>query len=211
MPLRNVPFGAGRKDRAVLGHEYVGGAGLGDVAERVAHEAIVEAARLRFDHGARVVGIKASGLGVDGHRFQRRTAEGRQCDRRPEGLWHRRLVDAKTPACRFRIVANAAGGAGLGPVHRSDVELGIALEAFYAVADEPKPGLGRYAGFQEKFAGRRVDPRAMEIDVGHHAFEKAGAIEHHRAEPDRVGARPHEEHIALVPVAIAKCPGVSRA
>ena len=49
MPLRKVPFGAGVYTTPSLAMNTFGGAELGDIAEHVAHQAVVEAARLRLD------------------------------------------------------------------------------------------------------------------------------------------------------------------
>ena len=64
-PSRNVPLApaCGRRRRAP---ESVGVGELGDVAEHVAHEAIVEAARFGLDQGARAVGIEAPALASTG-------------------------------------------------------------------------------------------------------------------------------------------------
>ena len=40
----------------------------------------------------------------------------------------------------------------------------------------------------------------MAIEIGRNTFEGARAIEHGRAEPEPMGAWPHDRHIALVPL-----------
>ena len=62
--------------------------------------------------------------------------------------------------------------------------------------------------YRAGFLGFRgaVDPGAVPVDVRHHALEHAGAVEHRRAEPRRMGARPHQGRIALVPRAIEPIP-----
>src|SRR5262249_20852217 len=82
----------------------------------------------------------------------------------------------------------------------------VALEFLDAFLGEFDPFLGRNARLEKKFSRGRIDPRAMQVEIGHHAFEFARAVEHHRAEPDRVRARTHEEDVSLMPFAVEKRP-----
>src|SRR5271168_2536877 len=65
-----------REHDAILRHEDIRGREFGDVAEHIANNGIVEAARLRFKKRPRVVGIEAAGFGIDRHRLKRRPAIG---------------------------------------------------------------------------------------------------------------------------------------
>src|ERR1700677_256520 len=60
----------GGKHDAVFCQEDIGGGEFGDVAQHVADDGVVEASSLGFEQGARIVGIKTSGLGIDRHVFK---------------------------------------------------------------------------------------------------------------------------------------------
>ena len=69
-------------------------------------------------------------------------------------------------------------------------------------------GVDRDRRLQQKTRGRAIHARAMQVEIGSDPFEGARAVEHHRAEPGRVGARAHDRHVALVPVPLEERPGL---
>jgi len=93
------------------------------------------------------------------------------------------------------------------PVHWSNVKRGIFIESAHSFSSELDPCLDWDNRLQEKFFGRIVDTRAVKVKVRSDAFEGPGAIEHYRAKPGCVGARPHDRHVALTPFSLEKCPG----
>src|SRR6185312_12447981 len=96
----------------------------------------------------------------------------------------------------------------LGPVERPQIEFRARAEFTDAVAREIHPLVDRDDGRQHHRFRRAVDPRAMEIEIGRHALEGARAVEHRGAGPGAVGPRAHDRHVALVPVAVEKSPGL---
>ena len=96
----------------------------------------------------------------------------------------------------------------LRPIHRADVEFGIRRKARDAFAREPDPGLGVDHRLQPEIGGGPVDPRAVPVEIGRDALEGARAVEDRRAEPGRMGARPHDRRIAVVPLALEEGPGL---
>jgi hypothetical protein len=76
-----------------------------------------------------------------------------------------------------------------------------------AILGEFHPLLLRHHRPQHEIRGRDVDAGAMQIEIRRHAFEGAGAVEDRRAEPGGMGARPHDRHIAGVPIVVEKRPG----
>ena len=175
---------------------------------QVEHDAIAEAARIRLDQGARIVRIKAAGLGIDRHAFKARLAIRRQRDRKAFRLAHRRLVEAQAPFGRFRIGRHQQRAAVFGPIHRTNIERGILGEALDAVLREAEPGVGRDHGLEMHGFRRGIHARAMQVEIGRHALEGAGAVEHRRAQPGGVVAHAHDRHIALVPIAFVEGPGL---
>ena len=74
MPLRNVPFGIGVCTTPPLHEHDVLRGELGDVADRVAHHGVVEAAPLRLGGGHRRERIQARRFRVRGRLIGRRPA-----------------------------------------------------------------------------------------------------------------------------------------
>ena len=194
---------------AVLGHEHVGGAGLGHVAEGVADERVVEAARLRlaqarghcWDRGSRPSNrsawIRGSGGGSS-------TSSPRAARHR-----HRRLEQGQAEPGRFRIRHDRRQALGLAPVHRLHVERRARRELLHALADEVDDRLrppwwpsGRWT------RAERLTRSQCRSRSGIDALEHAGAVEHRRAEPGGVGARADDGRIALVPRAVEPVPGL---
>src|SRR5271163_4133379 len=62
-------IGNRREHDPILRHEDIRGGEFGDIAEHIAHNGIVEAARLRFKKRPRIVWVKAAGFGIDRHRL----------------------------------------------------------------------------------------------------------------------------------------------
>jgi hypothetical protein len=60
-------------------------------------------------------------------------------------------------------------------------------------------GLGR---LQPERARRAHDPFRVEVEIRPASFEGTAAVEHHRAQPEGVIARPQDRGIALVPRAV---------
>ena len=154
------------------------------------------------DRGSRPWRRPAGGL--DG-----RPAERRQRDREAVGL----AASARRRAQRHQRVdsgsaASPVASAALGPVHRPDVERRAGLESLHAVR---APGRATVSGgtvrLEAHGLGRSVDARAMQVEVGRDALEGARPVEHRGAEPDRMGARALERHIALMPIALEEGPG----
>ena len=139
----------------------------------------------------------------------RRPAERRQRDRVAGRLRHRRLVDAQAPVGasrgrtarrrRSRAAPNTSGGCRARhsgakramPSRASPIQVSVST-----------------TGFSPKFVGGPVDARAVPIEIGRDAFESARAVEHDRAEPGRMRARPHDRRIALVPFTLEEGPGL---
>jgi len=92
-PVEEGPVRRWREHNAVLDQEDVGVGELGDGAQHVAHDAVVEAPPLRLDQRAGPVGIEAPGLRIDGRGLDRRTPEGGKGHGHARGLGHRRLVE----------------------------------------------------------------------------------------------------------------------
>src|SRR5262249_6742866 len=93
----------------------------------------------------------------------------------------------------------------LGPIHRADIELGAAIEAFETFARQRHPCFGRQHGLERHDFGGFVDTRAMQIEIGHHALESARAVEYRGAQPGCMGPNPHDRQVALVPIVLEKC------
>ena len=68
----------GREYYAVFRHEYIRGGELGDIAQHIAHNRVVETSSVHFKKRARIGGIKASGLGIHRHGVERGPAKRRQ-------------------------------------------------------------------------------------------------------------------------------------
>src|SRR5271156_2815012 len=66
------------KNHAVLRHENVRCSEFGNISEHVADDGIVESAGMSFKERTRIIGIKASGLRINGHGVERRPAIRRQ-------------------------------------------------------------------------------------------------------------------------------------
>jgi len=136
---------------------------------------------------ARALWIEACGLGIDRRAFRRRRRTGTSVIAPPFcfGIGARKYKDT---SASFRVVADAAE-TGLRQYIRPDIELGIAIEAFQAVAPEPEARSGPLPAGEEEVCAdwftRRNGDRGRR-----NPFERAGAVENHRAEPGRVGARP---------------------
>ena len=64
--------------------------------------------------------------------------------------------------------------------------------------------LGRHRRLQPHRLGGMVDPRAMAVEIGRDALERARAVEHARSEPEGVVARPEDRRIALDPAAFVE-------
>ena len=164
---------------------------------------------LRLDQRARIVRIEAAGLGVDRHGFERRPAERRERDREARRLAHRRLVERQAPAGRFRIGRDRRARRRARPSTSAGYRARYPCrKRFMPSRAGPSHCLDRDDRLEEHRLGRGVDARAMQIEIGRHAFEGARAVEHRRAEPDGVGARAHDRHIALVPIAFEEGPGL---
>ena len=148
--IEERPVRRRREHGAIPRHEDIGCGELRDIAEHVADEAIVEAARARLEQSPRAVWIKAAGLGVDRHRLRRRTTEGRQRNRKAFRLWHWHFVEGEAPLRRFRIGRDREPAVLLRPVHGTDVEFGSFVEALQPVFDEADPCLGRNLRLQIK-------------------------------------------------------------
>ena len=210
MPLRNVPFGIGVNTTPSLAMNTLELASSATLPSHVADDAIVEAARARLQHGARVVGIEAAGLGVDRRGLDGRPPERRQRDREAVGLAHRRVVEREAPAGRFRIGRQRLRPGALGPVHRPDVERRVRRRtASCRRATSSSHCSAGHRGLEKHGLGRGVDARAVQVEVGRDALERARAVEHRGAEPDRVGAHAPERHVALVPFALEEGPGLA--
>ena len=167
--------------------------------------------RLRLDQRAGVVGIEAAGLGVDRRGLGGRAAVGRERDRDAGlGVRHRAPrrrtgTSGSSPGSKQHA---AAGQPRLGPVHRPDVERRVRVETCDARrARAPIQRSARHERLQHEVRRRDVDARAMQVEVGRDALEGAGAVEHRRAQPGRMGARPHDRHVALVPAVLEEGPG----
>src|SRR5437879_11803446 len=65
------------KHYAILGHKNVRGRELGHIAQHVANDRIIEAAGVRLEKRASIVGIQTSGLGIHWHVLERWPAIGR--------------------------------------------------------------------------------------------------------------------------------------
>ena len=184
-------------------------AGLGDIAQHVQHQRIVEAAHLGLEDRAAVVRIEAAGLGVGRHRLDRRAAERRNGDRKARRRDHRRFVEAEAEAGRGRIGRHAHVAAMLGPIHRPDIDRRLAVELLQPVPGQADDLFDRHRRLQAKRDRRRVDPLRVQVEIGRHALEPACAVEDAGAEPHGMAARPENGDIALVPVAIDIGPGLS--
>jgi hypothetical protein len=94
----------------------------------------------------------------------------------------------------------------LRPIHRPDVELGIGREAGDAFVRQTQPRVEIDDRLEPEVDRGLIDAGAMAVEVGRDAFEGACAIEHGRAEPEPMGAWPHDRHIALVPSVLEEGP-----
>ena len=136
---------------------------------------------------------------------------GRQGDCAASRLGYRRLVDAQTPARRFRIVTDPARGAGFGPVHGANVELRVAIEALQPIPRQSDPVLGGKHWPQQEVHRGLVYPCAVQVEIGRHSLECARTVEHHRGQPHAVGARSHDRYAAFQPVAVEEGPRLGNA
>src|SRR5208337_3879306 len=116
----------------------------------------------------------------------------------------RRLVDAETESGRLRVGLHRGRAPLFGPVHRTDIEFGPALELPHALARDLDHRLYAHHRLQPHRPRRTVEAGAMLVEVGRHALEGPRAVEHARAEPEGVGARANEGRVALDPLAVEK-------
>src|SRR6185437_3836751 len=86
----------------------------------------------------------------------------------------------------------------------------IGAETGDPLTREAEPGFTIDNRLQLEIDRGLVDPGAMPIEVGCNAFERARAVEYGRAEPGRMGASTHDRHIAFMPGAFEKCPGLGK-
>ena len=127
----------------------------------------------------------------------------------PVGCGQRRLVEAKAEAGRIRVGRD--GGherAVLGPVHRADIEFRAGLELLHPLARELEHRLDAHRRLEAHGFGRAIEPRAMLVEIGRHPLEGARAVEHARAQPEGVRARPDDRVVALEPFAIEEGEGL---
>jgi hypothetical protein len=106
----------------------------------------------------------------------------------------------------FRIEEDASANTILRPIHRADVKLGIGREARDAFTRQTQPCVEIDDRLEPEVDRGLVDARTVAVEVGCNAFKSARAIEHGRAEPEPMGAWPHDRHIALVPSTLEKGP-----
>src|SRR6185437_4550350 len=123
-------------------------------------------------------------------------------------LRHRRLIDAEAPARGIGARHDRGKARALRPIERAQVKLRAGVEFLNAVARQTYPFVDRNHRRQHHHRRRPIDPRAMKIEVGHHALERACAVEHRRSRPGGMRARPHDRRVALMPVAVEKSPGL---
>jgi hypothetical protein len=97
--------------------------------------------------------------------------------------------------------------AALGPVHRPDIDGGLAVEMLQAFPRQIHDFLDRLQGVQAHRPGRLVQPLVVQVEVRRHALEPACAVEHAGSQPQAVGVRAGQWHIAFVPIAIDVGPG----
>src|SRR3954454_24891402 len=72
----------------------------------------------------------------------------------------------------------------------------------------PSQVSGSTTGFNPKLIADRLTLAQMPIEIGRHALEGAGAVEHGRAKPGSVRAWSHDRHIAVMPFALEEGPGL---
>src|SRR6185369_13423152 len=96
----------------------------------------------------------------------------------------------------------------LGPVHWANIKSRILVKAFRTLAGQLEPLLGGYDRLEMHGFGGGIHPHAMQIEIGRHTFEGAGAIEHRRAEPGGVIAHAHDRDIPFTPFAFVEGPGL---
>src|SRR5580692_5278021 len=94
------------------------------------------------------------------------------------------------------------------PVHRPDIECRLIIEPGDSFPREPDPGICRNHWLQEKFPSGFINPCAMNFEIGRDSFKCPGTVEHDRAQPSRVRARPEDRDITLVPVSLKIRPGL---
>src|ERR1700733_725438 len=90
---KKCSVGNRREYNAVLRHENIRGGQFGDVAQHIADNRIIEAARLRFKKRAGIVGIEAARFRVYRHRIESWPTIRRQRDGEAFGRAHWGLVD----------------------------------------------------------------------------------------------------------------------
>ena len=122
----------------------------------------------------------------------------------PGRIGKRRVIDGEAPMGQFRIGPHAARRALLGPIHRPDIKRGVAIEALDALAHQRRPVHSPSPRGLRHMALANSLCAAMQIEVGRNAFEGARAVEDRGAEPGAMRARPHDRHIAVVPIVIEK-------
>ena len=125
---------------------------------------------------------------------------------KPFGLAHRRFVEREAPAGGFRIgrarsqrrrPARPSTSAGCRARRRGRSACGPR-------ATRPSQVSVETSGFRHHGLGRVVDARAVQVEVGRDALERARAVEHRGAEPGRMRAHAHDRQVALVPIALEK-------
>src|SRR5947209_18042756 len=94
------------------------------------------------------------------------------------------------------------------PIHWTDIERRILVEARHAVRYQTDPGLFCDERLEEQFWRRVIYARAVQVEVGRYALERTRAVEHRGAEPGRMRARAVDADIAFVPVAFVEGPGL---
>src|ERR1700722_14821921 len=117
-------------------------------------------------------------------------------------------MDAQAPVRGFGIEQHASAAAALGPVHRTDVQLRLGIEAGDSLASEAQPCCGIDYRLQLEIDRGLIDPRTMAVEIGRDPLERARAVKHRGRQPRRMGARTHDRHIALVPVPSKEGPGL---
>src|SRR3984957_10096655 len=195
------------KHDSIFRHENIRSSELGDVAQHIAHDSVVEAAGLRFKKRTRIVGIEASRLGINRHRLQSWPAIRRQRDRKAFRRAHRRLVDREAPLGGLRIMRLNPWSFFFRPVHGANVKCGIPVELLDSFARQLDPGFRRDRRLEKKFLRRVIDAGAMQLEVRRDAFKKSRSIEHNRTKPRSMRARTHDPDVALVPISLEISPG----
>ena len=208
LPGDAIEEGAVRHRRvggAVLGDPQIGGRELGDVAHGVEHDRLVEAARLRVGAGASGLGIETHRLGVGRRALGRGPAPLADRGAGALGLGQRRLDHRDADPRRRRVRRHPAV---LRPQERPQIERGVLGEHGDAVLQELADLSGRHRRFQAERLGRADGARTVEVEIGGHALERAGAVEHRGPHPNRVAPRRHQQRVALDPLAVEEMAAV---